>query len=313
MDNRERVLQKVNNSKGFSKVLSGVENGKNLQKKLSETKIAQTEEEMKHPTSFVSPFAGNTTSQYKRQKGHKNNKNNITLMEATTQNGKQELKLDLDSKKTSFTATAKRNIDDKGLREDMKAISPNTAKEQRKTDDYKLLLANGKKDAAATMELPKQRNWTDNIVAKLGGDNRSDMMSHLASYADTGKEKKELKLARQELAFIRKAIMKEQSNNDHGTDIDALRLQESEVQKKIDKLVNVESKKNMQKTILTQKLKYSTNPTLNSNFHSQFKESNPFKVVNKQEENEETNIDETNNDQNDSFESGHEIEGDNEE
>lgn len=311
VDKREGILKKTKESKGFTKVLSGVADGQKLQKRFSETKstLAEDDSEMKLPINFVSPFAGGS-SKNKRQKM---DRNNITLMEATTQNGKQELKLDVASKKASYVVTAKRDIENKGLREDMKSIDPNTAKKQIRTDDYNLLLARGEKDAAAQMQLAKQRNWTDKIVSQLGGDNRSDMMKRLCPYADTEKEKNELKSAKDELDYIKEVISKEQADNNHGKEIDNLRQKESELQKKIDKLTNLVGRKNIQKGILTQKLKYSTNPTLNSNFYNQFKEGSYLNGVNDQKDNQEPDIKDKNDNDDYNNELGQRIEGDSEE
>ena len=78
--------------------------------------------------------------------------------------------------------------------------------------------------------------------------------------------------------------MKEQSSGKESKEIDALKMEENEIQKKIDGLNNLKSRKNLKKIILIQKLKYSTNPTLNERFYSQFEEGNNHKFINNETE-----------------------------
>lgn len=313
MGKYERKQEKLTGLKGFTGNLCGIENSEKLRRKLSEPKPVQGEDRAGFPVSFVSPYAGSGQGCKKGQKTDKKDKNNITLLEVNTQRGKQELELDLDNKKVSYISTAKRNIDGKGLREDMRYIDPDTAKKQRKTGDYNLLLAAGKKDGAADMELPRQRNWTDSVVSKLGGDNRSEMMSYLCPYANTERDQKELSLARQKLVNIKKAIMESKPDKSNKSDMSELRLQEREVQSSIEELANRQRKKNYQKAILTQKLKYATNPTLKKDFYNRFKGGAGFQATGNKYEKEDTAIDEKSDDESGIVDLDQELKGDGEE
>ena len=242
-------------SKAVSDKNSGMDEGGLKKKLLSLMYVANGDEtEKKERDKLNTPIHFSSPEKMERDQTKKENVNK--LMEMYTTYGKQELSEDVDKKKTKLTATASRPTEKHGLKGNMKYINENNEKKQRRINDTNLFLAGGKKEAAASIEYDSNMQWTDNLVEKLNGKGRSEMLDSICSYANDDKEKVKLDILIDQLSDINNELIEKQAQNINGQEVQVLKDKKEELDKKINDIKELIRKKEALKRVMLQKFKY---------------------------------------------------------
>ncbi|RCX11378.1 hypothetical protein DFR58_12524 [Anaerobacterium chartisolvens] len=226
---------------------------------------------MEEPVSFFAPHILNKKSLLQEDCSQKKE---ITLMKLSDRFGSQEIKADLEGRRTSFTVISSSPCQSGELKGDMRAFNRAAAQKQRRTADADVLLAGGLEEGAVSVEADPSSKWTDARLKLMRGDGTSRMLEQACPYADDTPERKKLAGEKEHLQAVRweiAEIQRKGAGAGQNKTAEGLRKRESRLAARVEALTQLIGKKDYIRRLMLQRYRYATSPLSDGRFFARIR------------------------------------------